>query len=123
MSVFSDAWHKVVKEAKEVVSDIFSAFTSAGTQLLRDGGPVLITAATEAVIAAETTPGDSNAKFQAAEAAVLAELKDKGLPIVKNAVRLAIENAVANLKASGFEVPTAAAPVAPATAEPVAAAA
>lgn len=106
MSAFSDAFHTVVREIKSIALDIFSAFFNAGVEAARQIGPVLLQSATDAVLAVETTPGDGKVKREAAFAAIVADLESKGLPIVKNAINLAIEAAVANMKSSAATAPT-----------------
>lgn len=106
MSVISDAFHTLVREVKLIASDIFSAFFQAAIQSARGLGPVLLESATDAVMAAEQTPGDGKAKFAAAFAMVVKDLESKGVPVVVNAVNLAIEAAVANMKSSAATAPT-----------------
>ena len=60
-----------------------------------NGGKALIAAAEKAVLAAEGTVGTGPEKFEAARKAVLRDLRNAGIPAVENAVRGAIEAAVA----------------------------
>lgn len=65
--------------------------------LAKAGGDALIEAAKAAVAAAEAKGGTGEEKFIAAKKAVVKALQKQGLPIVMNAVNLAIEAAVAAL--------------------------
>lgn len=76
-------------------------FLMSGAELLaQNGGTFLIESAQDAVAAAENTGGDGAAKRAAAIAAVISDLTSKGVPIVMNAINLAIENAVAKMNAA-----------------------
>ena len=76
--------------------------TSAAHYVEENGGKVLRDAASAAVIAAETVPGDGMAKLSAAAASVTAVLVAEGIPVVKTAVNLAIEMALADAKQAGL---------------------
>lgn len=75
----------------------------------------------ETAVIAGVTSGSAAvgaAKFAAAQTGVVAQLTAAGVPVVMNQVNLAIEAAVANLKATrvpNTAAPTAPAPVIPAT--------
>lgn len=69
------------------------------SQIEASGGQVLRDAAASAVAAAEASGGTGQAKFEAAFAAVLATLATEGVVVIENAVKGAIEAAVANMKA------------------------
>lgn len=98
---------KLLDDLRNALSDVvdrlesfFSAFFGAAVHAVEaGGGELLVTLATSAVAAAEATPGGGSAKFDAAKASVLAGLSSAGVPILKNAVHIAIETAVANLRA------------------------
>lgn len=86
---FSEAEHEAVLFAAALVDSIFAS-----------GGALLVSAATDAVNAAEAAGGSNTDKFAAAFNAVKTDLESKGIPLVINAVSGAIEAAVANLRAS-----------------------
>jgi hypothetical protein len=67
--------------------------------LIMGGGQVLITAAEDAVRAVETDPTilSSAGKRTAAFHAIVATLKDKGIPVIAQAVNAAIETTVTRL--------------------------
>lgn len=69
-------------------------------QIEASGGKVLQDAAANAVAAAEAAGGSGEDKFKAAFEAVVATLTAEGIPVIVNAVKGAIEAAVANMKAS-----------------------
>lgn len=95
MSKFTDIRDAFI----DFLNDIFHDFFDALTQSIRQGGgKVLIDAAMKAVKAAEETGGSGADKFNAARGAVIAELKEKGVPLVENAIQGAILAAVANIK-------------------------
>ena len=77
---------------------ILSTFLSAGAAaIVKGGGKVLIEAARDAVRAAEVAGGTGSEKRAAAIAVVVSTLTSKGLPVLYNAVFLAIEAAVAEM--------------------------
>jgi hypothetical protein len=74
------------------------AFLSAGAEVIAEnGGKLLMQSALEAVVAAEAAGGNGGDKFKVAKDTVIAKLRVAGIPIVLNAVHLAIENAVAEM--------------------------
>lgn len=74
---------------------------SLAENIAKNGGPILIEAAKNAVIAAATHGGASGEeKFNTAKQIVINELKRKGIPVVSNAVNGAIEAAVAEYNKS-----------------------
>ena len=86
----------ILTRIKAFFSQFISDFLSPLAQVIAlNGGKLLIDAATKAVLAAEATGGTGAQKFEAAEKAVLRELRNAGIPAAKNAVRGAIEAAVA----------------------------
>lgn len=72
-------------------------FIAWAHNLLAQITPVLKQAATDAVAVAESTGGSASDKFASAETAVKEILTTAGAPIVENAIKGAIEIAVANL--------------------------
>lgn len=67
---------------------------------LADITPVLKQAATDAVLAAVATPGTGEIKFAAAVATATADLASKGIPVVDNDLKAAIQIAYKALPAS-----------------------
>ena len=73
-------------------------FLKAGAEaIVASGGELLKDAAMAAVRASEAQGGDGEEKFSAAVKAVIGTLESAGIAVVINAVRLAIEHAVARL--------------------------
>lgn len=70
----------------------------AATLLARSGGQALVQAAREAVAAAESQGGSGEDKLNAARKAVVKSLQRQALPVITNAINIAIETAVAELK-------------------------
>jgi hypothetical protein len=98
-----------MKWIKSLFAKIFIARTEAlliataeavVTTLVKNGGPVLVQIARDAVAAAEAAGGSGESKKAAAVATVIAGLKTRGIPVVQNAVQLAVESAVAQIKAN-----------------------
>ena len=87
-----NAWHRLVNSAE-------SGLKALAQSIARNGGDILVAAAAAAVQAAETQGGTGDQKFKAAQAAVIAALIAKGIPVVKNAINGAVEAAVAELNA------------------------
>lgn len=98
------AGHAIADEAVELLGTFFSA---AAHSIAANGGPLLIQLAQDAVLAAETQGGNAGQKLQAAVDLVKAGLTAKGEPIVTNAIHLAIEASVAQLKAGVIAPPVA----------------
>ena len=96
--LFTDAEKAVVAFADSLLSSIE-----------KNGGSVLMSAATGAVAAAEARGGTSAEKLAAAQAAVAKVLDSQGVPLVNNAVNGAIEAAVAALPQSAATGATGAA--------------
>ncbi|QDV34887.1 phage holin, LLH family [Tautonia plasticadhaerens] len=69
----------------------------AAKLLARAGGEVLISAAKEAVLAAERQGGSGKDKYNAARKALVINLQAQSIPLIDNAINLAIESAVAAL--------------------------
>lgn len=74
------------------------ALEGAGSYLLKNGGAVLVESASDAVAAAEAAGGSGEDKFNAAKAAVIADLQVKGVPVVEGAIETAIQIAYSNLQ-------------------------
>lgn len=108
MTFFTDLQSKIAS-AFAYLESLVTTFFSAGIKVIAaNGGHVLLDAALSAVQAAEATGGSGPAKLAAAQTAVLATLKAEGIPVLQNAVNLAIEGAVAQLNASQKAAPPAA---------------
>lgn len=86
---------------------ILAGFNALLTSIEQNGGPILITAAENAVLAAETAGGTGSEKLAAAQAAVVAELTTAGIKVAMNAVNGAIEAAVASLQSGALTPPVA----------------
>lgn len=95
-------WNTIKKTVQnffhKTVNSLEAGLLALAKSIADNGGDVLIAAALAAVTAAETTGGKGEDKFKAAQAAVIASLRAKGIPVVKNAVNGAIEAAVASMK-------------------------
>lgn len=89
------AGESIASDAEKIVVDFA---TNALHQIEQNGGPILVDAAMRAVIQAEAAGGSSEDKFLVAVRSVENALVTKGLPVVQNAIRLAVETAVANLQ-------------------------
>lgn len=100
MSWISDEVKVLLAWLSGVGMAVFNLLSAMGKSIAANGGPVLVQAAEDAVLAAETTGGDASAKLAAAQAAVIADLQKNGIPVVMNAVNGAIEAAVAGMKAA-----------------------
>lgn len=102
---------------KHVFTETETLVVKFGTPMLasieKNGGQVLVQAATDAVVAAETAGGTGEVKAAAALAAVSADLLSKGVPVVVNAAKGAIELAVADLQAKVTALPAAPFPAQP----------
>ena len=96
--LFTDAEKAVAAFADSLLSSIE-----------KNGGSVLISAATGAVAAAEAQGGTSAQKLAAAQSAVVKVLNSQGIQVVNNAVNGAIEAAVAALPQSAATSATGAA--------------
>lgn len=100
MSIFSQIGDRLIAFLLGLGSDVLAAVEAFATVVAQNGGSVLVQAATDAVAAAETAGGTAATKLAAAQAAVIADLTSKGIPVVQNAVNAAIEAAVAQMKAN-----------------------
>lgn len=103
MSWYDDVWAKIwsaIKLPLEAILHAVEAFGLAGAKSIAiNGGLLLIDSATAAVQAMAATEGSGADKRNAAIAIVTRDLEAGGVKVVENAVRLAIEKAVAALKA------------------------
>lgn len=96
-----------LKDFQNKFHDLINGFQHAGMDFLAalevsieaNGGKILRDASASAVVAAEAAGGTGEEKAKAAFEAVVGVLTTEGLPIVINAVKGAIEAAVANMKA------------------------
>jgi len=93
-----NSWHSLVDSIRDGLLGFVSALAE---NIEKNGGQVLRDAALAAVKAAEATAGMSGSdKFNAALESVISTLEEQGIPVVINAVRGAIEAAVAQIKTS-----------------------
>lgn len=98
MSWFSNEIHAVEAWFSSEEKVILNFLEGAAKQIVNAGGPILINAAIAAVTAAETAGGSGADKFKAAVTATENVIKTQGIPMVSNAIAIAVEGAVANLK-------------------------
>ena len=103
MSAFSNimekAWAEVLEFLEEAFNWVKPIFSAALKQLIKGGGATLVLAATNAVSAAQTAGGSGDEKYEMAFNAVKETIKDSGQEALDSAINLAIEMAVAKLKA------------------------
>jgi len=85
-------FHTLVNRVQAAATGFFDALARS---IEENGGQVLRNAALAAVRAAEATGGPGEKKFAAALNQVILTLQTEGVPVVINAVRGAIEAAVA----------------------------
>lgn len=90
---FHDFIHSLKNSALGFFDNVAHTIEISGGQILRD-------AAMAAVLAAEQSGGSGEDKAKAALASVIAVLEAQGIPLVINAIKAAIEAAVANMRAS-----------------------
>lgn len=76
---------------KQDVIAITPAILAWAKAFLADVTPVLKQAATDAVLAAVTAPGDGQAKFAFAVAAATKDLVTQGVPVVDNDIKAAVQ--------------------------------
>jgi len=91
-----NSWHSLVDSIRDGLLGFVSALAE---NIEKNGGQVLRDAALAAVKAAEANGGSGSDKFNAALESVISTLEQQGIPVVINAVRGAIEAAVAQIKA------------------------
>lgn len=96
MSLWVSIRNKIEDEATAIFTTDEKALVAWAHNLLVQITPVVKQAAEDAVTAAETVPGNGEVKAAAALAAAIADLTSKGVPIVVNAIKGAIEIAFAN---------------------------
>jgi hypothetical protein len=99
---FHDGVHTVEGIFTTSEQEALKVATAAAHYLEQNGGKVLRDAASAAVLSAELTPGDGIARASAAFASVIAVLASEGVPVIKSAVNLAIEMALADAKVAGL---------------------
>jgi len=88
-------WKRIGSFFEDVGAFVLN-FLSAGFKVIKkNGGKLLLSVAMDAVLAVEKTGGGN--KFDAAKEIVVTRLKSEGVPIVLNAVNIAIELAVAKM--------------------------
>lgn len=92
-----NSWHSLVDSIRDGLLGFVSALAE---NIEKNGGQVLRDAALAAVKAAEANGGSGSDKFNAALESVISTLEEQGIPVVINAVRGAIEAAVAQIKTS-----------------------
>jgi len=92
-----NSWHSLVDSIRDGLLGFVSALAE---NIEKNGGQVLRDAALAAVKAAEANGGSGSDKFNAALESVISTLEQQGIPVVINAVRGAIEAAVAQIKTS-----------------------
>lgn len=96
---FLDTLKAEIEQIFNTVTAFLGTFFNAAVQAVAaGGGQLLVQSAINAVTAAETAGGSGSDKFNAAKSAVIADLTAKGIPVITNAIHLAIEAAVANVK-------------------------
>ena len=97
IKILQNKFHDIINYFE---SGILNFFDDLAESIEQNGGQVLRDAAMEAVKAAEQTGGSGEDKFKAALASVISVLESQGLPLVMNAIKGAIEGAVAKMRAS-----------------------
>jgi len=106
-------WTTIRNKIEGNVDAVFTAEEQAlvtwAHNLLVQITPVVKQAAEDAVAAAVAVPGNGEVKAAAALATAIADLSSKGVPIVVNAIKGAIEIAFANTVAPAGTVPIPAA--------------
>ncbi|HVY13422.1 MAG TPA: phage holin, LLH family [Alphaproteobacteria bacterium] len=111
MSEFVSFLKKIRDAIIETFTDaekaVVAGFDALIHSIAENGGHVLMEIAADAVKAAEATGGTGLQKFAAAEAQVIQDLQDKSIPVVANAIKGAIEAAVATLKVNKAAEPAA----------------
>lgn len=110
MSLWTSIRNKIETIFTATFTEEEAAFVAWAHNLLVQITPVIKQAAEDAVAAAVSIPGSGEVKAAAALAAAIADLTEKGVPIVTNAIKGAIAIAFANTVAP---VATVVPPVAP----------
>lgn len=98
MELLNKLWDQIEEWFEKIGEDIVDFVKPLAKEIAANGGMVLLMAAQEAVLAAETAGGSGSDKFKAAQEALIEKLKADGIPIVLNAINGAIEAAVAKMK-------------------------
>lgn len=98
MSWLSTQWHLLQAWFSKEEQEVLPFFKGAAQQIVKNGGAVLLDAATAAVVAAEASGKSGAQKFADAIAAATSVLEKEGIPVVSSAVMTAVQAAVSNLK-------------------------
>jgi len=85
-SSLGDVMTTFFHKAQDIIEETYGSNAKLFLQIVSD-----------AVMAAKGAGGTGKEKRDAAIAAIIADLASKGLPIIENAIRFALEGAVANL--------------------------
>lgn len=96
MSWWTSLRNKIEGDAQTVFTADEQALVTWAHNLLVQITPVIKQAAEDAVSAAVSVPGNDEVKAAAALTTAIADLTSKGVPIVTNAIKGAIEIAFAN---------------------------
>lgn len=103
MSQFSDvmekAWSEILEFLEEAFNWVKPIFSAALKQLVKGGGATLIAAAQAAAEAAQKSGGSGDEKYEMAFKAVKETIHNSGQIALDSAINLAIEMAVAKIKA------------------------
>ena len=97
---FDNVWDGILAFLKDAYEWALPVVKAALQSLVSGGGAMLMDAATAAVKAAEETGADGDTKWEMAYEAVKGTIESEGRKVVKSAINLAIEMAVAKLKAA-----------------------
>lgn len=92
-----------------ILAGLTKSFSAAISSVAENGGPVLMEIAYEAVVAVSSGALTNSEKREVAFEQIVQTLEEKGLPVVTNAVNIALEASYAEFKAKMAE---AAAPAA-----------
>lgn len=97
-NALNDLWDGFVEWLENIGEDVMDFIKPLAKEIAKSGGKMLLEIAKEAVLAAEASGGSGGDKFKAAQSTIIAQLNEKGIPIVTNAINGAIEAAVASMK-------------------------
>lgn len=92
-------WARMMSFFTEAEQIALTFLQAAASSIAASGGALLVSAAEQAVIAAEAQGGSGSDKLNAAVDAVKGTLANAGMQAAENAIRIAIEAAVAKMKA------------------------
>lgn len=101
MQLLDSLWDKVSDWFENIGEEILDFMKPVALEISKNGGLVLLEAAAAAVNAAEEPGVSGEEKAKRAFNQVVAVLETKGLPVVTNAIKAAIEAAVARMKNPG----------------------